>query len=108
MAFEIVFAPEAVNDFKALDGNLKATTRRGIETHLTHEPGKISKSRIKRLQGLRQPQFRLRIDQVRVFYDINEEEKRVEVLRILPKHLTWQYLEIEGIPDDEIPPSDES
>ena len=37
-----------------------------IERHLTHEPTKISKSRIKRLRGLSQPQYRLRVGDIRV------------------------------------------
>ena len=39
---------------------------------------KRSKSRIKRLRGLRHPQYRLRIDEIRVFYDV--EGDRVEIL----------------------------
>jgi mRNA interferase RelE/StbE len=54
-----------------------------IETHLRHEPRKTSRSRIKRLRGLRQPQYRLRIGEVRVFYDVSEAV--VEVLAIVAK-----------------------
>jgi hypothetical protein len=32
---------------------------------------------------------------------VNLEEHRVEVLRILPKLQTYQYLEEEGLPDEE-------
>ena len=63
--------------------------REGIETHLRHEPGKTSRSRIKRLRKLSQPQYRLRIGDVRVFYDVSE--KNVEVLAIVLKSeaATW-------------------
>jgi mRNA-degrading endonuclease RelE of RelBE toxin-antitoxin system len=53
MRFQIVLAPEAVEDFKRLSANVRATLRAAIETHLTHEPRKTSRSRIKGLRGLR-------------------------------------------------------
>jgi mRNA interferase RelE/StbE len=40
--------------------------------HLRHGPTKLSKSRIKRLRGLEQPQYRLRVGETRVFYDVTE------------------------------------
>ena len=43
----------------------------------------MSKSRIKRLRGLSQPQNRLRVGEVRVFYDVTSEA--VEVLAIVTK-----------------------
>jgi mRNA-degrading endonuclease RelE of RelBE toxin-antitoxin system len=89
MRFEIVLAPEAVEDLRRLKANLRAAVREGIETLLRHEPGKTSRSRIKRLRKLSQPQYRLRIGDVRVFYDISE--KNVEVLAIVLKSeaATW-------------------
>ena len=54
-----------------------------MEIHLRHEPKKTSRSRIKRLRGLERPQYRLRIGDVRVFYDVNEVS--VEVLGIVLK-----------------------
>jgi len=100
MAFEIIIAPEAHEDFKRFDRAVRATVKKAIETHLRNEPTKTSKSRIKRLQGLRRPEFRLRVDDTRVFYDVNDEEERVEVLRILPKARALAYLAEEGLPDE--------
>ena len=54
-----------------------------MKTHLTHEPTKVSRSRIKRLKALRQPQYRLRVGEVRVFYDVTDDA--VEVLAIVAK-----------------------
>ena len=48
-----------------------------MEKHLRHHPGKTSKSRIKRLRGLSRPEFRLRVGDVRVFYDISGQVVRV-------------------------------
>jgi prevent-host-death family protein len=65
--FEIVLAPGAVADLKALPTPVRTDVKNAIERHLRHEPKKVSKSRIKRLRGLRQPQYRLRVDDIRVF-----------------------------------------
>ena len=70
MAYEIVLAPETVEDLRALKANTRPAVRRAIEIPLRHEPGKASRSRIKRLRGLRRPQYRLRVGETRVFYDI--------------------------------------
>src|SRR5450432_2602609 len=83
MPFEIVLAPEAVEDFKTLRANIRADIRKAVETHLRHEPAKVSRSRIKRLRGLRQPQYRLRVGEIRIFYDVTGTT--VEVLAIVAK-----------------------
>ena len=83
MPFEIILAPEAVEDLKALTAHVRAKVREALETHLRHEPEKTSRSRIKRLRGVLRPQYRLRVDDVRVFYDVTG--KSVEVLAIVAK-----------------------
>jgi mRNA interferase RelE/StbE len=83
MPFEIVLAPEAVEDLKRLKANVRADIRAALETHLRREPKKASRSRIKRLRGLRKPQYRLRVGEVRIFYDVTETT--VEVLAIVAK-----------------------
>jgi mRNA interferase RelE/StbE len=72
MSFAVVLAPEAVEDLKRLTANVRTMVRDAIEKHLRHEPAKISRSRTKRLRGLSRPQFRLRVDEIRVFYDISD------------------------------------
>jgi mRNA interferase RelE/StbE len=83
MPFEIVIAPEAVEDFKRLKANVRTEIRTALETHLRHEPKKVSRSRIKRLRGLRKPQYRLRVGEARIFYDVTETT--VEILAIVAK-----------------------
>jgi mRNA-degrading endonuclease RelE of RelBE toxin-antitoxin system len=90
MRYEIILSPEAIEDFKQLSAHMRAQVKNLIEVHLRHEPAKTSKSRIKRLRGLRHPQFRLRIDDLRIFYDI--EKNRVEILAIIPKSETARWL----------------
>jgi mRNA-degrading endonuclease RelE of RelBE toxin-antitoxin system len=94
MRFEIVLAPDAVRALKGLRENRRAEVRDAIETHLRHEPRKLSKSRIKRLRGVRKPQFRLRVGEIRVFYDV--ADKTVEILAIITKDEAQEWLEEEG------------
>jgi mRNA interferase RelE/StbE len=83
MPFEIVLAPEALEDLKTLRANVRADIRTALETHLRHEPKKLSRSRIKRLRGLRQPQYRLRVGEIRIFYDVTGTI--VQILAIVAK-----------------------
>jgi len=55
---------------------------------------KISKSRIKRLEGLERPQYRLRIGDIRAFYDVSYAGGNgvVEVLAIRDKGEAMQWL----------------
>ena len=89
MRYEIVFAPEAARDFKALKARTRAEVRDAIEAHLRHEPGRTSKSRIKRLRGVSRPQFRLRVGDVRVFYDVSEATVEVLAIILKPQADAW-------------------
>lgn len=83
MRFEIVLAPEAVEDLRRFKANERTAIKDALETHLRHEPTKTSRSRIKRLRGFARPQYRLRAGEVRVFYDVSGST--VEVLAIVTK-----------------------
>jgi mRNA-degrading endonuclease RelE of RelBE toxin-antitoxin system len=100
MRYEIVLAPEAVEDLRCLKANVRAEVHDAIERYLRHEPTKTSKARIKRLQRLMRPQYRLRVgDDIRVFYDVTEDT--VEVLAILPKSDANEWLKRYGETDEE-------
>jgi mRNA interferase RelE/StbE len=90
MPYEIILAPEAVEDFKRLKVPIRAAVKAALETHLRHGPAKVSRSRIKRLRGLSRPQYRLRVDEIRVFYDITGTT--VEILAIVPKSEAERWL----------------
>lgn len=91
MRFEILLAPEAVEDLRRLKASERAAVKAALETHLRHEPTKTSRSRIKRLRGVARPQYRLRVEEVRVFYDVSSST--VEVLAIVPKPEAESWLE---------------
>lgn len=95
MRYEIVFAPEAVQDYKRLSARERSIIRDVLERQLRYEPGRTSKSRIKRLRGMNKPQYRLRIDEIRVFYDVRENT--VEILAIIPKSRAAAWLEEKGV-----------
>jgi mRNA interferase RelE/StbE len=97
MPFAIFLAPEAVQDLKSLKANVRADVRAALESHLRHEPKKVSRSRIKRLRGLRKPQYRLRVAEVRIFYDVTETT--VEILAIVTKSEAQSWLAVFGNPE---------
>jgi mRNA interferase RelE/StbE len=97
MQIAIIFAPEAVEDLRSLKANIRATVRAEIERHLRHEPRKVSRSRIKRLRGLAHPEFRLRIGEVRVFYDVSGTA--AEILAIVAKSEAQSWLARHGSPE---------
>jgi mRNA interferase RelE/StbE len=99
MRFDIVLAPTAAVEYKKLAANARSVVRAALETHLRHRPTKVSKSRIKRLRGLSRPQYRLRVGEIRVFYDVGP--RRVEVLAIVTKGQAASWLAKEGIPDED-------
>ena len=95
MSFDIILAPEAIDDLRSLPANTRATVRDAMETYLRHVPQRVSKSRIKRLRGLSKPQYRLRVGDFRVFYDITRQS--VEVLAVVHKPSAERWLKQHGV-----------
>ena len=94
MWHEIFLAPEAVGDMRRLPAHVRAEVTGAIEKYLRHAPSATSKSRIKKLKGVDHPQYRLRVGEVRVFYDVDESV--VEVVAIVPKSEAADWLERAG------------
>ena len=99
MKYQVVFTREAREDYRHLPARIRAEVGDAINRHLLHEPTRISRSRIKRLRGTRRPQYRLRVGDVRVFYDVRERE--VEVLAIVEKSEASEWLKRIGEYDEE-------
>jgi mRNA-degrading endonuclease RelE of RelBE toxin-antitoxin system len=97
MRFHIVLAPEAVEDLGKLRANVRALVKAALETHLRHEPRRTSRSRIKRLRGLTRPQYRLRVGDVHIFYDV--AGSTVEILAIITKSEAAAWLAQVGKPE---------
>ena len=92
----MLLAPEAVEDLRKLKVGERSAVKEALETHLRHEPTKTSRSRIKRLRGVARPQYRLRVEEVRLFYDVSGST--VEVLAIVPKPEAESWLAQFGNP----------
>jgi mRNA-degrading endonuclease RelE of RelBE toxin-antitoxin system len=95
MKYEIDFADEANEDLGGYRAYDRIAILDLIEKHLRHEPTRESKSRIKALRGLSHPQYRLRIGDIRVFYDVHGAV--VEVVAVVDKAQAAEWLEREGI-----------
>src|SRR5712692_5085264 len=84
-SYEIRYAQIAAKDIRGLRRFDQLKVLDGIERYLSHQPRLESKSRIK---AMRQPfwsQYRLRIDDFRVYYDVDDASHQVHVLRVLMK-----------------------
>ena len=90
MWHEIILAPQAVQDLRRLRAHDRAAVRDAMEVHLRHEPARTGKSSIKRLRESSHPEYRLRVGEIRVFYDVTED--RVEILAIVPKSMASEWL----------------
>ncbi len=94
MACRIVFTESAIDDYDDLDARWRATIRDAISVHLSHEPTKERKSRIKKLKDMKHPEYRLRVDEMRVFYDVVDAD--VVIVAIMTKEKTIKWLEEHG------------
>ncbi len=95
MQYEIIFAPGAVDSLSRIRAYDRVAVLDTVERHLRFEPTKTSKSRIKALRGMRRPQYRLRIGDLRVFYDVRDDS--VEVLAVVGKEDAADWLACWGV-----------
>ena len=56
-----------------------------IDQRLTIAPMHVGKSRIKKMREPYWCEYRLRVDDYRVYYDVDEPARIVSILRVLPK-----------------------
>ncbi len=94
MSYEVVLTDTAKAHYDGLEAGTRARIRKGLQEHLAHEPTKLSRSRIKRLQEMEHPEYRLRLDPFRVFYDV--VGRTVVVLAIVPKQGANEWLDENG------------
>ncbi len=90
--YDIILRRRAVDDLDRLKKYYATEVADAMERHLQDKPGKTSKTRIKRLRGIKNPDYRLRVGDYRVFYTIDEDNRTVVVLRVMHKNETHQYL----------------
>jgi len=83
MRYTILLSPEAIEDLRSLRAHIRAEVVDAMEVHLRHQPSAISRTRIKRLEGEGSPEYRLRVGDTRVFYDVVGEE--VWIIAVVPR-----------------------
>src|SRR2546425_982748 len=69
--------------------NLRAEVKDAIERHLRYLPTRTSRTRIKRLRGISRPQYRLRVGDARVFYDVEGIEVHVLAVVLMGDADEW-------------------
>lgn len=89
--YKILLKRSAIADLDSLRKYDATPIANAMERHLQHDPTKESKSRIKRLRGISNPDYRLRVGDYRVFYVVDEDARRVDVLRVMHKAQTELY-----------------
>jgi len=92
MAFRIELVDAAKADLRRLRGVDRAKVLDRIETHLTHQPTAQSRSRVKQLRPGTYPPYRLRVKDIRVYYDVDETRRLVVVLGIVAKSESAAWL----------------
>jgi len=83
--FNIEYSKAAANDVKQQRKFDQKKILDGIETHLRHEPTKTSHTRIKLMDQPFWSEYRLRVEDFRVYYDVDEALGTVDVLRVFEK-----------------------
>ena len=92
MVFRIELVDAAKADLRRLRGVDRAKALDRIETHLTHQPTIQSRSRIKQLRPGTYPPYWLRVDDIRVYYDVDQTRQLMVVLGIVPKSESAAWL----------------
>lgn len=85
MTYEIVLTEGADGELSAIRKFDQAKIRKAIDLHLTHEPKRESRSRIKKLIQPAISEFRLRVGEFRVYYDVVDDDHRVVILHVHKK-----------------------
>lgn len=83
--YGIRYTREAADDLRPLRTFDQRRIIDGIFQHLAFEPKRVSRSRIKEMERPFWSQYRLRVDDFRVYYDVDDDQHVVVVLRVLLK-----------------------
>ncbi|MDB5354524.1 MAG: hypothetical protein JWN24_977 [Phycisphaerales bacterium] len=83
--FQIRYAPKAADDIRGFRAFDRKRMLDAVEQHLRFAPAHCSTSRIKRMIQPFWSQYRLRTGDFRVYYDVDETDRVVSVLRVLFK-----------------------
>ncbi len=83
--YDIEYAERAIVDLESLRAFDRRRIVEAVQLHLAHEPKRESKSRIKEMTQPFWSHYRLRVNEFRVYYDVVEDSRMVNILRVLEK-----------------------
>ena len=85
-AFHIEFRQEAQADLRSLTADQRERVRDGVQAFLLHQPDVEPKNRRRRrLRPNHVAGWRLRVDPLRVYYDIDAETRTVTIQAVMIK-----------------------
>ncbi len=76
--FKLELTLEALDDLRAFKKREQNRIVEAIETQLTHQPHQETRNR-KRLRPNRLAEWELRVDEFRIFYDVQVSNQRVKI-----------------------------
>ncbi len=80
MPYEIIYSPEAVDHLRALAKNSQVLVLDQVDEQLAHEPGLATRKR-KVLRPNPVAPWELRLGDIRVFYEVLEEPKKIVAVK---------------------------
>jgi mRNA-degrading endonuclease RelE of RelBE toxin-antitoxin system len=83
--YDIQYSHEAINDLVAIRAYDQRVIIGGIEQHLLYQPRLVSRSRIKEMLQPFWSQYRLRIEDFRIYYDVDDAARVIYILRVVSK-----------------------
>jgi len=92
MPYSVQFTPEAANQLRALRATDRVKIADQCQRLLSVNPSLESQARIKRLRGNVFPPYRLRVDDYRVFYDVEEARQTVMIYGVVSKAQANEWL----------------
>ena len=90
MPYEIKYSDEAVEQLRRLRAFDRATVLDNIEQMLRVNPTTESKARVKKLRQPAPTEYRLRVGEFRVYYDVSSQT--VHIIQVLSKEEAISYL----------------
>jgi len=96
MPFRVLFTPDAARQLRRLRAADRANIAGQCLRMLSVNPTLVSGSRVKRLRGDVFPPYRLRVDDSRVFYDVDDASLTVMVYGVVSKAQADEWLDAFG------------
>jgi mRNA-degrading endonuclease RelE of RelBE toxin-antitoxin system len=94
--YQIEYSPPSKEHLGALDARQRAAVLDKVDVQLIHEPTTVSRNR-KPLQPNPLARFELRIGDLRVYYEVDETKRVVEIRAVGTKNRNRVFIGGEGV-----------